>query len=454
MRETDLSLYKLPPQNIEAEQSVLGSILLENSAINRVLEVLSAGDFYSEAHRKIFNVAVELSEKNEPVDLITLSNALKDKNMLDSVGGTTYLASLVDNVPSAANAANYSKIVKEKAILRGLITSATEIIDNCFETGSDVDNILDKAEHSIFEISENKVRQNFFPIRDIVKDSFKSIEDLFSRQQLITGVPTGFEKIDDLTAGLQKSELIIIAGRPSMGKTAFALNIALHAAMEDQIPAAIFSLEMYKEQLAFRLLSSEAKVDSQRLRKGFLGETDWPKLTMAAGRLSEAPLFIDDTPAITVLEMKAKSRRLKADSGLGLIVVDYIHLMRSGNYRDSREQEISEISRSLKALAKELRVPVVALSQLNRKVEDRTNRRSQMADLRESGAIEQDADVIAFIYRDEVYNKSDDNIDKGTAEIIIAKQRNGPTDTVKLAFIDKYTSFENLSRVEAPESQR
>ena len=262
-------------------------------------------------------------------------------------------------------------------------------------------------------------------------------------------MPTGFEKIDDLTAGLQKSELIIIAGRPSMGKTAFALNIALHAAMEEQIPAAIFSLEMSKEQLAFRLLSSEAKVDSQRLRKGFLGETDWPKLTTAAGRLSDAPLFIDDTPAITVLEMKAKSRRLKADSGLGLIVVDYIQLMRSGNYRDSREQEISEISRSLKALAKELKVPVVALSQLNRKVEDRTNRRPQMADLRESGAIEQDADVIAFIYRDEVYNKSDDNIDKGTAEIIIAKQRNGPTDTVKLAFVDKYTSFENLSRVEA-----
>jgi replicative DNA helicase len=291
MREIDPSLYKLPPQNIEAEQSVLGSILLENSAINRVLEVLSAGDYYSEAHRKIFNVIVELSERNEPVDLITLSNALKDKNILDSVGGTTYLASLVDNVPSAANAANYAKIVKEKAILRGLITSATEIIDSCFETGSDVDNILDKAEHSIFEISENKVRQNFFPIRDIVKDSFKSIEDLYSRQQLITGVPTGFEKIDDLTAGLQKSELIIIAGRPSMGKTAFALNIALYAAMEAQTTAAIFSLEMSKEQLAFRLLSSEAKVDSQRLRKGFLGETDWPKLTTAAGRLSDAPIL-------------------------------------------------------------------------------------------------------------------------------------------------------------------
>ena len=452
MREIDPSLYKLPPQNIEAEQSVLGSILLENTAINRVLEVLTAGDFNSEAHRKIYNVIVDLSERNEPIDLITLSNALRDKNILDSVGGTTYLASLVDNVPSAANAANYSKIVKEKAILRGLITSATEIIDSCFETGSDVDNVLDKAEHSIFEISENKVRQNFSPIRDIVKDSFRSIEDLYSRQQLITGVPTGFEKLDDLTAGLQKSELIIIAGRPSMGKTAFALNIALHAAMEAQTTAAIFSLEMSKEQLAFRLLSSEARVDSQRLRKGFLGETDWPKLTMAAGRLSEAPLYIDDTAAITVLEMKAKSRRLKADRGLGLIVVDYIQLMRSSYRNESREREISDISRSLKALAKELNVPVVALSQLNRQVESRTNRRPQMADLRESGAIEQDADVIAFIYRDEVYNKSDDNIDKGIAEIIVAKQRNGPTDTVKLAFVDKYTSFENLSRVEAPES--
>ncbi len=290
--------------------------------------------------------------------------------MLDSVGGTSYLASLVDNVPSAANVANYAKIVKEKSILRGLITSATDIIGSCYETGSDVDDILDKAEHSIFEISENKVRPAFSPIREIVKDSFRSIEDLYARKELITGVPTGFEKIDDLTSGLQKSELIIIAGRPSMGKTAFALNIALHAAMEAQIPAAVFSLEMSKEQLAFRLLASEAKVDSQRLRKGFLGETDWPKLTTAAGSLSDAPLFIDDTAAITVLEMKAKSRRLKADSGLGLIVVDYIQLMRSGSYHDSREQEISEISRSLKALAKELKVPVVALSQLNRKVED------------------------------------------------------------------------------------
>jgi len=454
MKEMDPASYKLPPQNIEAEQSVLGSILLENSAINRVLEILSDRDFYNEAHRKIFNIISELSEKSEPIDLITLSNALRDKNILDSVGGTAYLASLVDNVPSAANVANYARIVKEKAILRGLITSATDIIESCYETGSDVDNILDKAEHNIFEISENKVRQDYFPIKDVVKESFKAIETLYSRQDLITGVPTGFERIDDLTAGLQKSELIIIAGRPSMGKTAFALNIALHAAMEAQIPTAIFSLEMSKEQLAFRLLSSEARVDAQRLRKGFLGETDWPKLTTAAGRLSEAPLYIDDTAAITVLEMKAKSRRLKADRKLGLIVVDYIQLMRSSYSHESREREISDISRSLKALAKELNVPVVALSQLNRQVESRTNRRPQMADLRESGAIEQDADVIAFIYRDEVYNKSDDNPDKGIAEIIVAKQRNGPTDTVKLAFVDKYTSFENLSRVEPPESQR
>jgi replicative DNA helicase len=448
MKDIDPSLYKIPPQNIEAEQSIIGSILLENNAINNVLEVMTKNDFYNEAHRKIFNVIIELSEKNEPVDLITLSNALKDRNLLDSVGGTSYLASLVDNVPSAANAANYAKIVKEKAILRGLIGSATEIINSCYETGSDVDQVLDNAEHSIFEISENKVRPSFYPIRDIVKESFRSIEDLYARKELITGVPTGFEKIDDLTSGLQKSDLIIIAGRPSMGKTAFALNIAQFAALEGQIPVAVFSLEMSKEQLAFRLLASEAKVDSQRLRKGFLGETDWPKLTTAAGRLSEAPLFIDDTPAITVLEMKAKSRRLKADQGLGLIVVDYIQLMRGGGYRDSREQEISEISRSLKGLAKELRLPVIALSQLNRKVEDRTNRRPQMADLRESGAIEQDADVIAFIYRDEVYNKSEDNPEKGIAEIIIGKQRNGPTGTVKLAFLEKFTCFENLTRVE------
>lgn len=446
--DIDTSLHRIPPQNLDAEQSILGGILLDNQALNAALEVISAKDFYSEAHRKIFTAILELSDRNEPSDLITLSNILKNKNQLDQVGGAAYLAGLVDNVPSAANTAYYAKIVREKSVLRSLIGTATDILAKSYNMGVEIDSVLDEAEQAIFEISENKIRPSFFAIKDIIKDSFKTIEKLFESKELITGVATGFEKLDEYTSGLQKSDLIIVAGRPSMGKTAFALNIAQYAAMESGVPAAVFSLEMSKEQLAMRMLASTAKVDSQRIRKGFLGETDWPKLTTAAGSLSEAPLFIDDTPAITVLEMKAKARRLKAEHGLGLIVVDYLQLMRSGGSRESREQEISEISRSLKALAKELSVPVIALSQLNRKVEDRTNRRPQMADLRESGAIEQDADVIAFIYRDEVYNKSEDNPEKGIAEVIIAKQRNGPTGTVKLAFLEKFTSFENLTRTE------
>ncbi len=444
----DASLHKVPPQNNEAEQSILGAILLDNQALNNVIEILGAKDFYSEAHRRIFAAIVELAERNEPADLITLTNILKNKKQLDGVGGMAYLASLVDNVPSAANVAHYAKIVKEKSVLRLLIGTATDILKNSYDTANNVDQVLDEAEHAIFDISENKIRPAFFPMKTIIKESFRTIESLYERKALITGVPTGFDKIDDLTSGLQNSDLIIIAGRPSMGKTAFALNIARNAAVDAGLPVAVFSLEMAKEQLALRMLASEAKVDSQRLRRGLLGETDWPKLTTAAGRLSEAPIFIDDTPAIVVLEMKAKARRLKAENGLALIVIDYLQLMRVGGQKDSREQEISEISRSLKALAKELSVPVIALSQLNRKVEDRTNRRPQMADLRESGAIEQDADVIAFIYRDEVYNKSEDNPEKGIAEIIIGKQRNGPVGTVKLAFLEKYTSFEPLARGE------
>jgi replicative DNA helicase len=436
MKDIDASLHRIPPQNLEAEQSILGGILLDNHALNPVLEVLDFKDFYSEAHRRIFRAIVELSDRNDPVDLITLSNLLKEKKQLDPVGGTAYLASLVDNVPSAANIAFHARIVKEKAILRGLIGTAS----------ADVDQVLDEAEHAIFEISERKIRPTFWPFKTVIKESIRTIEKLYERKELITGVPTGFEGIDTLTSGLQKSDLIIVAGRPSMGKTAFALNIALNASTLSGIPVAVFSLEMSKEQLALRMLASEAKVDSQRIRKGLLGETDWPKLIAAAGKLSEALIFIDDTPALSVLEMKAKSRRLKAENGLGLVILDYLQLMKGGGSRDSREQEISEISRSLKALAKELAVPVIALSQLNRKVEDRTNRRPQMADLRESGAIEQDADVIAFIYRDEVYNRTDENPEKGIAEIIIGKQRNGPTGTVKLAFLEKYTSFENLAR--------
>jgi replicative DNA helicase len=426
---------------------VIGGILLDNQSLNSVLEILDGEDFYSEAHRKIFTAIVELYDKNEPSDLITLSNILKSKNQLDQAGGVTYLSSLADNVPSAANISHYSKIVKEKAILRRLIGTATEILNKSYNTGADISTVLDEAEHAIFEICENKLRPAFSPFKDIIKESVKTIEKLYERKELVTGVPTGFEKIDDITSGLQKSDLVIIAGRPSMGKTAFALNIAQYAALEANIPVAVFSLEMSKEQLAIRMLSSEARVDSQRIRRGFLGEADWPRLIAAAGRLSEAQIFIDDSSAITALEMKAKARRLKSEVDLGLIILDYLQLMRSGGYREtSREQEISEISRSLKALAKELNVPVIALSQLNRKLEDRTNKRPQMADLRDSGAIEQDADLIAFIYRDEVYDKSEENPEKGMAEIIIGKQRNGPTGMVKLAFQDKFARFENLAR--------
>ncbi len=447
-KDIDSTLHRIPPQNLEAEQSIIGGILLDNQGLNAVVELLSARDFYSDSHRRIFEAILSLSDRSEPIDLITLSNILKDQKQLDKVGGAAYLAGLVDNVPSAANIAHYAKIVKEKAILRGLISTATEILSKTYEAGADVDTVLDEAEQAIFEISENKIRPAFFPIKDIIKDSFRAIEDLYARKELVTGVPTGFDKVDDLTSGLQNSDLIIIAGRPSMGKTAFALNIAQYVSTKRAIPVCLFSLEMAKEQIAMRMLASTAKVDSQRIRKGFLGETDWPKLTTAAGSLSEAPLFIDDSAGVTVLEMKAKARRLKAEHGLGLVIIDYLQLMRSGGRKDSREQEISEISRSLKALAKELNVPVIALSQLNRQVEARTNRRPQMADLRESGAIEQDADVIAFIYRDEVYNKAEDNPEKGIAEVIIAKQRNGPIGMAKLAFLEKYTSFENLARMD------
>jgi replicative DNA helicase len=442
----DLLAQRLPPQSLEAEVSVLGGILLENEALNRVLEVIQEGDFYRESHRKIFAAILQLYERNEPADLITLSEVLKKREEFEAVGGIEYLNSLVNSVPTAANITYYAKIVKEKSILRKLINRATEIISQGYGGSGDVDEFLDRAERSIFEISEDRIRPSFYPIKDIIKSSFKTIEKLYEKRQLITGVPTGFAKLDELTSGLQPAELIIVAGRPSMGKTAFALNIAQHAAIEAQVPAAVFSLEMAKEQLALRMLCSEAKVDAHRLRGGFLSESDWPKLTRAAGNLSEAPIFIDDTPGLTALEMRAKSRRLKKEHNLGLVIVDYLQLMRGRPDSDTREQEISDISRSLKSLAKELNVPVIALSQLNRRVEERGDRRPQLSDLRESGAIEQDADVIIFLYRDEVYSKSEDN--KGKAEIIIGKQRNGPTDKFELAFLDKYTCFENLSSIQ------
>lgn len=445
MNETGDSLHKVPPQNTEAEQSVLGGILIENEALNRVLEILNCEDFYRDAHRKIFKSMIALSEKNEPSDLVTLTNELNYQNLLEEIGGASYLASLIDSVPTAANIEYYAKIVKEKAILRKLIQAATEIVTQSYEDRGDVDAFVDDAERLIFQISEHRVRPSFYPIKDIIKESFKTIERLYEKKELITGIPSGFKDLDRKTAGFQAADLIIVAGRPGMGKTAFCLNVAQYAAIEAKIPVAIFSLEMSKEQLALRMLCSEAEVDGQKLRSGFLGESDWPKLTLAAGNLSEAPLFIDDTPAITNLEIRAKARRLKAEYGLGLVIVDYLQLMK-GRRAERREQEISEISRSLKALAKELSIPVIAISQLSRKTEDRPNRRPQLADLRESGAIEQDADVIIFIYREEFYRQDTPN--KGIAEIIIGKQRNGPTGKVDLAFIDKFTAFKPLYRGE------
>lgn len=446
MKDGDLITHKLPPQNIEAEQSVLGGMLIENKAINRVMEVLSEDDFYREAHRKIYNAIINLSERDEPADLITLTNELRRMNQLESVGGASYIASLIDSVPTAANIEYYAKIVKEKSILRKLIQTSTDIITQCYEEQGDVEDFLDEAERAIFEISEKRVQPSFYPIREIVKSSFKTIERLYEKKELVTGVPSGFKELDQKTAGFQPSDLIIVAGRPSMGKTAFCLNLAQYAAIEKRIPVAIFSLEMSKEQLVIRMLCSEAMVDGTRLRTGFLHESDWPRLTLAAGNLSDAPIFIDDTPALSILELRAKARRLNADHGLGMVIIDYLQLMRGRGKAESRQQEISEISRSLKALAKELNIPVIAVSQLSRKTEERTGNRPQLSDLRESGAIEQDADLILFLYRDEVYNRSEDNPNRGKAEVIIGKQRNGPIGKIELAYLDKFTTFKDLYR--------
>ena len=449
MGEGDLSSHKIPPQNMEAEQSVLGGILIENEAINRVTEILAPEDFYRDTHRKIFNALIDLFERNEPADLVTMTNELRKKGELDAVGGASYVTSLIDSVPTAANIEYYARIVKEKAILRRLIETSTEIITQSYADRGDVESFLDEAEKAIFEISERRVKPSFFPIKEIVKESFKTIETLFKNKDLVTGVPSGFKELDRLTSGFQPSDLIIVAGRPSMGKTALCLNIAQYAAIEAKIPVAIFSLEMSKEQLVIRMLCSEAQVEGTRLRTGYLSESDWPKLTMAAGTLSDAPIFIDDTAALSILELRAKARRLKSDHGLGMIIVDYLQLMKGRTRVESRQQEISEISRSLKALSKELNVPVIAVSQLSRKTEERTGNRPQLSDLRESGAIEQDADVILFLFREEIYNRSEEN--KGKAEVIIGKQRNGPIGKVDLAFLDKFTTFKDLYKGEPKE---
>ena len=452
MSVTDLR--KLPPQSIEAEMSILGGILLENEAINRTLEILTPDDLYRENHRKIFRAMIELNERNEPCDLITLTTILKKKGELEEVGGGAYLATLVDYVPTAANIAFYCRIIKEKGLTRKLINAATEIVTRGYDDQMEVAELLDNAQKAIFEISENKLRPAFFPVSSVLRETIKNIELLYEKKEHVTGVPTGFIDLDEKTAGFQRGDLIIIAGRPSMGKTAFALNIAQYAALhsDQRTPVAIFSLEMSKEQLVTRLLCSESRIDASRLRTGHLVDTDWEKLARGAGKLHEAKIFIDDSPSISVLEMRAKCRRLKSEQNLGLIIVDYLQLMRGGSNPESRQQEISEISRSLKALAKELEVPVVALSQLNRGLESRTDKRPMMSDLRESGAIEQDADLIMFVYRETVYcekcKNRDLNCDENhehNAEINIGKQRNGPIGTVNLAFLGEYTRFENQS---------
>jgi replicative DNA helicase len=439
-----VNMRKLPPQSLEAEMSILGGVLLDNDAINRVLDILVPEDFYRESHRKIMRAMIELNDHREPCDLITLTTVLKKRGELEEVGGAPYLATLVDYVPTAANIAYYSKIVKEKAIARTLITAATEIVTEGYDEQSEIEELLDKAQKNIFEICENRIKTPYFQVNLILKDTIKYIGELYEKKESTTGVPTGFIDLDLKTAGFQPGDLIIIAGRPSMGKTAFALNIAQYSAIhaEPRHSVVIFSLEMSKEQLVTRLLCSESRVDASRLRTGHLVDGDWDKIMRGADKLFEAKIFIDDTPAISVMEMRAKARRLKAEHGIGMIIVDYLQLMRGGASPESRQQEISEISRSLKALAKELSVPVVALSQLNRGLESRNDKRPIMSDLRESGAIEQDADVIMFVYRDEVYNKENPDA-KGKAEIIIGKQRNGPIGTVDLTFLGEFTRFEN-----------
>ncbi len=445
--DTAHSPYKVPPHNLEAEQAILGSILINNDALNQVVDILSGEDFYREAHAYIFEGMLTLYNKDDPVDLITLPQVLREMDTLEKVGGTDYLASLVEGTSTSAGIMYHAEIVKDLSTRRNLINRCSYIAEICFQPSYDTEEILDLAEQSIFEIAERNIDQNFYPLSEVVKKSFKKIETI--RGDKITGISTGFTDFDDLTSGLQPSDLIIIAGRPSMGKTAFALNIAYNAALEEKIGVAVFSLEMSMLQLGIRLLGADAMIDAWKLRKGALQDDDYLRLTDSANRLSELSLYIDDSSGLSALEIKAKARRLKKKHNISLLIIDYLQLMQSKKSTESRQMEISDISRSLKALAKDLDIPVVAISQLNRKVEDRPNKRPILADLRESGAIEQDADLIAFIYREELYNRTEEN--KGKAEINIAKHRNGPTGTVPLTFREQYTKFENFYKDELVE---
>ncbi|AEV66876.1 replicative DNA helicase [Acetivibrio clariflavus] len=439
------SLGRIPPQNIEAEQSVLGAILLDKEVLTSVIEIISSEDFYRDDHKEIFDAIIDLYEKGEPIDLITVAERLKLRGTLDSVGGLEYLTSLANIVPTTENAKHYAKIVEEKAILRKLIKVSTNIINMGYEASEEVAYVLDKAEKGIFDLLQKRNTQGFVPIKDVLVDTFNRLEELYNSKGYITGIPTGFIDLDYKTAGLHNSDLILIAARPAMGKTAFVLNIAQHAAIHSKIPVAIFSLEMSKEQLVNRMLASEAMVDSQKMRTGKLEDSDWQKVARALGPLSEAPIYIDDTPGASIMEIRAKCRRLKIEKNLGLIVIDYLQLMQGKSGRsENRQQEISEISRSLKILAKEINVPVITLSQLSRAPEQRQDHRPILSDLRESGAIEQDADIVMFLYRDDYYNPDTDK--KNVAEVIIAKHRAGSTGTVELAWLGQYTKFANLEK--------
>ncbi len=436
---------RIPPQSQAAERAVLGAMLLDEDAIGAVIESLDSSFFYDASHQKIFDGMVKLYADRKNVDIITLSDRLKSDGVLESVGGAGYLAELADSIPTAANVMFHVEIVKEKGIKRKLIKSSTEIVARSYEEGTEASVLVDDAERIIFEIAHARQKQQSFAVKDIVKETIKVIDSLYHRKETVTGVATGFYAFDKLTSGLQRSDLIIVAARPSMGKSAFAATIAEHASIDKGVGVAFFSLEMSKEQVVMRMLCSQARVDASKVRTGMLASSDWPLLTRAAARLSNIPFFIDDTPAISPLELRAKARRLKASSNIGLVVVDYLQLMRSSVRAESRQQEISEISRSLKALARELSVPVIAISQLSRAVESRADHRPQLSDLRESGAIEQDADVVVLLVREDYYDAKPENI--GLADIIIAKQRNGPTDTIKLRFSKQFVRFDNLDTV-------
>jgi len=447
---TETPLLKVPPHSLEAEQAVLASVLLNNDLMNDVVEILRPDDFYQGAHRTLFSTMVDLYERGRAIDQLTLSEALNTRGVAGEVGGLSYLSELIHNIPSTANVVDYARLVKERAILRKMIVVAQQITNSAFQGVGEVDDFLDKTEQAIFSIAEEKIKPSYYSMAEMGKEAMREIEKLYEKKELITGVSSGFRDLDRLTAGFQKSDMVVVAARPGMGKTAFSLNVALHAALRYGLPVAIFSLEMSRQQLALRMICSEARVDFQRLRTGYLAQDEINRIVAAVGKLSEAQIYCDDSGALTALELRAKARRLKKDKNIGMVIVDYLQLMRGATLRgsqDNRVQEISEISRSLKALAKEIDVPVLAISQLNRGVESRTDKRPQMADLRESGAIEQDADLILFIYRDEMYSKAETPEEKkGVAEIIIGKQRNGPMGTVELTFLNKYTRFEDLAK--------